>query len=383
MKLFVFIISFLLLASCKNSHTPLFKKDYSNESERNNNLLVFVGEQLESVVAKDSVNLTYPEYKVKFKILQTLYGEYQFDTIAFISHVYNFPSGFIKSKNSLIFLKKVDEKYFEASSPYDVYKAKNGKWASVFNCLDAETIINYHPEKIEFEDSLSFPAIYKDYFGDDDDFPCSEPYYKLEDERKIPLYGFYVDTIFTRVKDSYFTKQGLFGNYTQSNELEISETEMAEVKKDELDVDELQFAKSSQALLGSIYKLNFSTFKKLSLNKLNIKDSIILLSSLNESSFKDLFQQKMLKKFNQIISRDNIWSQFDSTSLEVKKIKKEIAAKEKKGDRILIMSYNFYNKRSKKIALVFKKVKGEYKFSGYDSILFPIETSNIGSYYVP
>jgi len=37
----------------------------------------------------------------------------------------------------------------------------------------------------------------------------------------------------------------------------------------------------------------------------------------------------------------------------------------------------------KKIALVFKKSRGEYKFSGYHSITYPLETSNFASYYVP
>ena len=54
--------------------------------------------------------------------------------------------------------------------------------------------------------------------------------------------------------------------------------------------------------------------------------------------------------------------------------------KEKNGNKLLIISYNFSNKRSKKIAFVFKKFRGKYKFSGYHSMNFHLETSNFASY---
>ena len=383
MKLFVFIISFSLLHSCNNSRTPLFKKDYSSEKEKNNNLFVFVGELIQCQVLPQEEGSMDAGFKAKFKILQIVYGEYASDTIEFTAYDhYGFPQ-FSKYKNSLMFATKHDNKYFhEKYQFHDVYKTKNGRWAGTVWCTNNVSKISPNPEKIDFEDNVNFPAIYKDSFGDDEDFTCGEPYYKLIGDKKIPVYGNYIEELFLEKKDGVLAARGLFEDTSHSVQLIYKDVEMADVQRKEPDLEEVNFEKSSQALLGSIYKLKLEKFKKLSLSKLNIKDSIVSTKSLSDSSFKDLFQQKMLKKFNEIILVKDFWSQLDSTNLIVKKIKTKIDEIEKKGDRILIMGYNFSNKRSKKILLIFKKIKGEYKFSGYDPIIFPTETSNIGSYYV-
>ena len=383
MKFFVFIISFSLLFSCKNSNTPLFKKDFTNEKERNNNLLVFVGELIQCVELPQDEGSMDAKFKAKFKILQTVYGEYAFDTIEFIAYDhYGFPQ-FSKYKNFLMFVSKHDGKYFhEKYQFHDVYKTKNGRWAGTVWCTNNDSNIFPHPEKIDFENTVNFPSIHKDRYGDDDDFPCGEPYYKLVGEKKIPVYGNYIEELFLEKKHGVLAARGIFEGKSTPTELIVEDMAIAETKKDEPVKKEDKFKNAYEQLFQSIIKKNLKEFKQLSLDEINVMDSIVFKNQLTDSVFNILFRENMLKKYTDFVIATDYWSKVDSPSLLKEQLLIKSKQREKSADRILIMSYNFYNKKSKKIAILFKKLNNQYKFFGYDSILFPIKTSNMGSYYV-
>lgn len=385
MKLFVFIIiSFSLLLSCKNSHTPLFKKDHSSEKENNNNLFVFVGELIQCQVLPQEEGSMDAAFKAKFKILQMVYGEYASDTIEFIAYDHYGIPQFSKYKNSLMFVSKHDDKYFhEKYQFHDVYRAKNGRWAGTVWCADDDPPLFPRPEKIDFEENVNFPAIHKDVFGDDEDFPCGEPYYRLAGDKKIPVYGNYIEELFLEKKDGVLAARGLFEDTSHATGLVYKDVEMADVTRKEPNIEDVKFKKCYESLLQSILRNKLEDFKKLSASILTIKDSIIYTNNLSDSSFKDLFREKMLRKYNQLLAPGDRWTKNDSTNLIVKEIKMYISEYEKNGDKILIMGYNFDNRWSKKIVLQFNKINSQYKFFGYDSIKFPLKTFHSVSYFVP
>ena len=383
MKFFVFIISFSLFLSCNNSQTPLFKKDNTNEKERNNNLLVFVGELIQCVELPQDEGSMDAKFKATFKIIQTVYGEYALDSIEFVAYDHYGVPAFSKYKNSLMFVTKHGDQYFHEKYQYrDVYKTKNGKWAGTVWCSHDDSIIIPHPKKIDFKDDVYFPAMHKDKFGDDEDFPCGEPYYKSKDDKKIPVYGNYIEELFLEKKNGVLAARGLFRDTSKPMEIIDKGLGIDEVTRYKPNKEEERFTKSYEELFQSIIKRNLKKFKSLSLDKINVMNSVVLNSNLSDSTFNILFRENMLKKYPDFISFSGYWSKTNMSNLLDDQLEKEVKEKEKNADKILIMGYNFSNKRSKKIAILFKKLNNQYKFFGYDSILFPIKTSNIGSYYV-
>ena len=224
--------------------------------------------------------------------------------------------------------------------------------------------------------------MHKDKFGDDEDFLCGEPYYKSKDDKKIPVYGNYIEELFLEKKNGVLAARGLFRDTSKPMEIIDKGLGIVEVTRYKPNKEEERFTKSYQELFQCIIKRNLKKFKSLSLDKINVMDSVVLNNNLSDSAFNILFRENMLKKYPDFISFSGYWSNANTSNLLDKQLKKEVKEKGKSADKILIMGYNFSNKRSKKIAILFKKLNNQYKFFGYDSILFPIKTSNIGSYYV-
>ncbi len=383
MKLICFLFPFLLLQGCKNNHTSLFAKDNTNENEKNNTLFVFVGEKLEFKVLPQKEGSMDGRFYAKFRILERVYGEYNADTIEFEAYDHYGLPGFSNYKNSLLFLSEYKGKYYqEKYQYYDEYKTKNGRWAGTYWC--SNSIYNYDvkPEEIEFEDSVYFPAMHKDRYGDYEDFPCGEPYYRLVGDKKIPVYGSYIEDIFKLKKDGVLTARGLFGDKKESNELKTEAVQLAEVKKNILSKDEMNYQECTKKLLNSINMNHFKEFKKWINDTINAFDSVILSRQLNDKSFRHIFRDGMLKKYISTIDLSYLWDHLDSTKNSISNLKNIISEREKDESRVLIMGYNFYNKRSKKIALKFIQTKNGYKFCGYDSIDFPIYASSDIQYIV-
>lgn len=383
MKVFLFYFSIFIIIGCKNNRTPLFAKDANYENEKNNTLFVFVGEQLECKELPYDTGSMDAGFKAKFKIQQVVYGKYDYDTIEFEAYDHYGLPGFSHYKNSLLFLSKYKDKYYQEKYQFhDVYRTKNGRWAGTYWCSDSIYHYDIKPEMIEFEDSVYFPAMHKDMYGDDEDFPCGVPYYKLVGNKQIPIYGNYIEDIFKLKKEGVLTARGLFGDKKESNELISEEVPMAEVKKIVLSKDEAKYQKCTKEFLNSVNMGNFKEFKKWIADTINISDSILLATDLNNKIFQNIFRDKMLKKYNGKLDFDYLWTTIDSTKNSILNLKKKIYESEKDGNRVLIMGYNFYNKRSKKIALKFIKSNDGYKFCGYNSIDFPIYTEPDVQYIV-
>jgi len=135
------------------SKTPLIQKDTTKKLEKLNTLFVFVGEKISVLEDTNSKDAFYNAYIAKYKILQRVYGLYQYDTITFkIFDHYGFPE-FAHLKNVLLYISKgVNYYYLEQYQYNEVYRTKNGRWAGYsydyMNQIDeTEKIL---PQKISF-----------------------------------------------------------------------------------------------------------------------------------------------------------------------------------------------------------------------------------------
>ena len=159
---------------------------------------------------------SYENYKAKYKVVQSVYGNYLGKTIEFgVNDHYGIPA-FSKSKYALLFIFKHNGKLHHVRYQYfDVYKTTNGRWAS---CGDPF----YFDER--FKDSvripipvvnLNFPkpVIFKinpslDSTTIKDVFP--KPYFKVEGLTAIGLMGSYVEDLFFLKKEGILKQLGYF-----------------------------------------------------------------------------------------------------------------------------------------------------------------------------
>ena len=227
----------LLLFSCNNKK-PLIPKDLTNEKERVNTLLVFVGEKIEVkyIPEKDtSVLMLDGEYHAKYKILQNVYGEFTKDTIEFTAFDHYGEPAFSNYKNVLLFVSKHGGKYYHQKYQfYVVYKTKDDRWAGSYSVRDLgynnKRNENVSAQKIKFNDDVFIPLTLVNRKEIGCWFPA--PYYKIEDDRAIPVYGNYVEELFKIKKEGVLKARGLFGE-GKPGELEVVDTEIAEIRNTE------------------------------------------------------------------------------------------------------------------------------------------------------
>ncbi len=230
-KRYISFLLVLLLFSC-NSKKPLIPKDFSNEKEKNNTLFVFVGEKIDVKELPPNEGSWDGKYLGKYKILQRVYGNCNLDTIEFIAYDHYGEPAFSRYKNVLLFVSEHKGKYYhEKYQFYDVYKTKDDRWAGSYPVSDLgydnKRNGNISAQKIDFtEDAfIALASVNKKEIG------CwfPEPYYRIEKERAIVVYGNYTEDLFKIKKEGALSARGLFGNEKSGNDLHVPDTQMPEI----------------------------------------------------------------------------------------------------------------------------------------------------------
>ncbi len=149
----------------------------------------------------------------KYKVIENVYGNIQEDTIIFsVFDHYGWPK-FKSYENVLLYVSKHCDIFIHEKYQYqDIYKTKNGKWASPYFNDDyrySEQGFSISPKKIEFENPVIF-----EYTNNDSiewlkkRYP--EPYYKIDNGEVIALYGNYLDELFEMKKLTILKSRGFF-----------------------------------------------------------------------------------------------------------------------------------------------------------------------------
>lgn len=190
----------------------------TSESEKNK-LFVFVGEKIEVEPFEPEIEegevLVDASFRAKYRVIQNIYGDYDKETIEFEAYDHYGIPPFAKYENVLLFVSEFEGKLYHVKYQYfDVYKTKNGKWAS---CGDPYRFDNYHRKKIkavklEFDEPLIFsPSDYKkDYRPDFAKEFFKSPYFKVTENKAVCLMGAYAEDLFIVKKDGVVKAHGLF-----------------------------------------------------------------------------------------------------------------------------------------------------------------------------
>jgi hypothetical protein len=143
------------------------------------------------------------EFKSEYKIEKNVYGNYQKDTINFAAiDDYGIPD-FSKYENVLLFVGEYcGQLYQEKHQYFDLYKVKNGKWASPGNPYKYEKNVKekiIQAQKIKFDDSLWFDITKLSPNQIESEYPSA--YYKITNNKAIPIRGTYVDDL-VKIKEN-------------------------------------------------------------------------------------------------------------------------------------------------------------------------------------
>jgi hypothetical protein len=220
MKAIYYITTFFLLffysashSQIKNTCVSLIKKDSSNQKEKNNTLLAFVGEKIYLKVLHSQKYSFDSKYKAKYRILQNVYGNYQAKTIEFIIYSHHGLPAFSKNKNVLLFVSKFEGKFYHEKYIYNVvYKTKDGRWAGSYDAGDYGHSNNKNttvkPEKIDFTEEASIDIKGKSERELSIWYP--EPFYKINGSKAIAIYGNYIPELFRLQKEGVLKARELF-----------------------------------------------------------------------------------------------------------------------------------------------------------------------------
>lgn len=316
----IFLTAFISCKSQTNDKTPLIAKDLTNENEKKNTLFVFVGEKL------DFVELPYEEgsmdggFKVKYKILQRIYGNYRGDTIEFNAYDHYGIPPFSKFKNVLLFVSEYKGKYYHEKYQYfDVYRTKNNRWASSYKQYDyghsynANTTVK--PEKIDFVEKVAYPTIIK--YGENkiDTISYPEPYYETIGDTAFAVYGNSVEELFRLKKEGVLTARELFGDRNAKElALGVQDVQMAEIKRG-YDKDDLKFISFWKPLAKAIARSNFQKLKNISLDSLRICDTVLTTDRFMKKCYNEIFDKDLISKFNDSSAINYTWVEADASAL--------------------------------------------------------------------
>lgn len=222
MKALLFFISLMILFTHLSAQT---KKD---------SLLVFVGEKIlveelpqekeiariDTVVENGDTSFVQKvrwnmdgKYLARYKVLQKIYGSFKTDTVEFLAFDhYGYPA-FSNYKTVLLYVSiengiLVHEKYQFT----DVYKTKDGRWASGYRIEDYAHEFNKNtnikPQRIRFVKPVYYDLKQTTSKQSAEWFPS--PYNFIQSHRATVVYGNYIEQLFELKKTGILKARGIF-----------------------------------------------------------------------------------------------------------------------------------------------------------------------------
>lgn len=214
-------------------------------------LFVFIGEKIELKELTDEKDIMDAKFLAKYKILEKVCGDYRKDTVEFIVYDHYGNPAFEKYKTVMLYLSEYEGVYYHEKYQYhDLYKTKDGKWASPYDWLDnsrADTSNNpVKPVIINFAEEVSYSIAGLKKRDIKRIFP--EPFYKVVDSKAVAVFGNYVPELFELKKRGVLAARGLFGKPDTSEIREVELEEMEQIKQVHIP------GKDKMALLSTWYK---------------------------------------------------------------------------------------------------------------------------------
>ena len=182
------------------------------EQKTPSNYYIFIGEKIEvrgeEIPYYCNTIIMDGKFKANYKVLKNIYGNFPQKTIIFYAFDHYGKPKFSEYQNVLLFVGEYCNELFHTKYQYfDVYKTKNGKWASPgnpykYNQYAKDKFVK--AQKMKFNKNVFFDIsnLSKERLAKE--YPSE--YFKIVGNKAIPIKGTYV-------KDLIKIKQGVFKEF--------------------------------------------------------------------------------------------------------------------------------------------------------------------------
>ncbi|MBO9633257.1 MAG: hypothetical protein J7578_09075 [Chitinophagaceae bacterium] len=185
-----------------------------NYNRENNSLFAFVGEKISVQPLPRIFDALDTGWKVKYRIIKKVYGEFAHDTIEFLAFDHNGIPAFSKSDFALLYVSADSGTYLHEKYMFSaVYLMKDGRWAGPYESRDYGHDLNkgtkLRPVLLDFPREVFYTI--SPYATPDrikEIYP--EPYYRISGNKAYPVYGNYVEDLFLLKKNGFLKARGLF-----------------------------------------------------------------------------------------------------------------------------------------------------------------------------
>jgi hypothetical protein len=200
------ILSFLvaLILSC-----------FAWSEENNSKYFVFIGEKVsfEYVEPKDGKPTFNSQYLAKYKVISPYLGEFKDSEIVFTVFDHYGKPPFLDYDHVLLYVEYHDGRYYHSKYQYTpLYQTVDGRWAGAYPTNDYTHSYNENtkikPEKIDFLKPVVIDI--SDYEKADLQLWFPTPYYQIEGNTAIAVYGNYVEQLFTLKQSGVLKARGDF-----------------------------------------------------------------------------------------------------------------------------------------------------------------------------
>jgi hypothetical protein len=183
------------------------------DNVKNNSLFVFVGEKIEVTRLPRQEGSFDSAFLAKYKVLDKYYGDYRGETIEFEVYDHYGDPAFSKHNFALLFVSLYEGKFYHEKYQYfDLYRTKDGKWASPYPAGDYGHEYNRNtstkPEKIEFAGDVYYDVSGLDRKAINEWYPV--PYYRITGNKAKAIYGNYIPELFKLKRNGVLKARGLF-----------------------------------------------------------------------------------------------------------------------------------------------------------------------------
>jgi hypothetical protein len=141
------------------------------------------------------------EYAATYQVLENIYGTFTNDTIKFRVFDHYGEPAFEEYDTVLIYITEACDVLYHVKYQYaPLYRTKDGRWASPYSIYyyTRATDTDIKPQVIDFEKEVSFDLKGVDSEWIKINYP--EPFYKINGNKAIAVYGNYVENMFILAK---------------------------------------------------------------------------------------------------------------------------------------------------------------------------------------
>ncbi len=192
----------------------MFSVTTANATE-NEKDFVFIGKKISliSVQPEDGKISLDSRFLAKYHIIEPFRGTFNGNEIEFTVFDHYGTPPFSNYNYVLLYVVLHDGEYYHSKYQYSpLYKTKSGKWAGAYAAYDYNHSFNkdtkIRPEKIYFSEQVIIDISRYKQENIDKWFP--EPFYKINGDKAIAVYGNYVEDLFLLKQNGVLKARGEF-----------------------------------------------------------------------------------------------------------------------------------------------------------------------------